>query len=201
MSRPHHDPATHATTPSAPATSGTPDTTSGPPDTTPGPPDTTPGTAAMPRADSNDHPAARCTRRVPSRPRQRLFPGHPDQAASARQFVADALTRCPAAADAILLTSELAANALQHTATGAGGDFKVAVIHGPARLRVTVTDNGSDGTPMLVRHAALATSGHGLTMVAALADRWGHYSTQRGRSVWFEIDCPQPQAPSPEKAW
>ena len=142
--------------------------------------------AALP-APGGDHP--RTLVPPPPRLQRRVFPGRPDQAASARRFIAAVLTRCPAASDAILLTSELVANAIQHTATGAGGGFEVAACHYPDGLRVTVTDDGSDSTPALVSHTALATSGHGLLIVEVLADRWGHWGNRRSLSVWFEIDC------------
>ena len=71
----------------------------------------------------------------------RAFPGHPDQVAEARHFAARALASCPAAADVVLLTSELATNAVQHSATGHGGTFGVAISHSPGRVRVSVTDS------------------------------------------------------------
>jgi anti-sigma regulatory factor (Ser/Thr protein kinase) len=152
---------------------------------------------AAPPAPGSDRPLTLCAPVRPPRPGRRVFPGRPDQAARARQFVREVLARCPAAGDAILLTSELVANALQHTATAAGGDFEVTASHGPGGLRVTVTDNGSDSTPTVVPPAPLAISGHGLMLVAALADRWGHYGSRHFRSVWFEIDCPHPHAAQP----
>ena len=127
---------------------------------------------------------------VPSRPKRRVFPGRPDQVACARRFISRVLAGCPVAADAVLLTSELVTNTLQHTATGTGGDFEVIACHCPAGIRVTVTDDGSHDTPALSPRPALATSGQGLMLVAALAARWGHQGNERGRTVWFEIACP-----------
>lgn len=127
-----------------------------------------------------------------SRPRRRVFPGRPDQVGCARRFISGVLGGCPAGPDAVLLTSELVTNALQHTATGTGGDFVVVAGHGPGRLRVTVTDDGSSGTPALGSRTPLATSGQGLVLVTALAARWGHHGDEHGRSVWFELDCPGP---------
>jgi anti-sigma regulatory factor (Ser/Thr protein kinase) len=127
---------------------------------------------------------------LPSRPKRRVFPGRPDQIACARRFVSRVLAPCPAAPDAVLLTSELATNALQHTATGAGGDFEVIACHGPGRIRVMITDNGSPEAPALAPRTELATSGQGLMLVAALAARWGHHGDQHRRTVWFEITCP-----------
>src|SRR5450755_2876039 len=65
-----------------------------------------------------------------ARPERRVFPGRPDQVACARRFISRILSRCPAAADAVLLTSELVTNTLLHTSTGAGGDFEVTARHG-----------------------------------------------------------------------
>jgi serine/threonine-protein kinase RsbW len=123
------------------------------------------------------------------RPERRVFPGRPDQVACARRFISRLLARCPAAADAVLLTSELVTNTLQHTTTGAGGDFEVIACHGPGGIRVTVTDDGAPAHPALAPHATLATSGRGLALVGALAARWGHQGSERGRAVWFEMGC------------
>lgn len=126
---------------------------------------------------------------VPARPKRRIFPGRPDQVANARRFVSRVLARCTAADDAVLLTSELVTNTLQHTATGTGGDFTVIACHGTAGLRITVTDDGSHHVPALAPRRALPTSGQGLMLVNALAARWGHLGEEHGRSVWFELDC------------
>jgi anti-sigma regulatory factor (Ser/Thr protein kinase) len=128
----------------------------------------------------------------------RAFHGHPDQVALARRFVARALADCPAVADVILLTSELATNAVQHSASGRGGTFAVAISHGPGRVRVTVTDDGSASLPVMAAAEELSTSGRGLILVAGLAVRWGYAGPgERGRAagsqvtatVWFELTC------------
>ena len=126
----------------------------------------------------------------------RAFAGRPDQVAQARRFVTRALTACPAMVDAVLLTSELATNAVQHSATGDGGLFMVAISHAPGRVRLTVTDDGSAGHPMLGVADELATAGRGLMLVDGLALRWGYTGPgQRGRgtgeksAVWFELPC------------
>jgi hypothetical protein len=128
----------------------------------------------------------------------RAFPGHPDQVAHARHFVARALADCPAVADVVLLTSELATNAVQHSATGHGGTFGVAISHSPGRVRVSVTDDGSAGLPVMAAAAEMSISGRGLILVDCLAVRWGCASpAERGRAeraqvraiVWFELAC------------
>jgi anti-sigma regulatory factor (Ser/Thr protein kinase) len=126
----------------------------------------------------------------------RAFPGHPDQVAHARHFVARALANCPAVPDAVLLTSELATNAVQHSATGQGGSFAVAISHAPGRVRLTVTDDGSAGHPLIAPADELSTSGRGLILVDCLAVRWGYTAPgEPGRktgerwTVWFELAC------------
>ena len=131
---------------------------------------------------------------------RRSFAGQPDQVAQARHFVQGALLGCPAAADAVLLTSELATNAVQHSATGRGGAFVVAICHAPGRVRVTVADGGSATHPAVAPAAdELACSGRGLLLVDVLADRWGyasdldHPAADRAGgtsgAVWFELPC------------
>ena len=95
--------------------------------------------------------------------------------ALARTFVAAALASCPAASDAILLTSELATNAVTHSATGRGGLFAVSISHAPGRVRVTVTDDGSATRPAVAVAVGdeLATSGRGLLLVDCLARHTG----------------------------
>ncbi len=83
------------------------------------------------------------------RPRRRVFPGVKDQVARARLFVGDVLDGCPAADDAVLLTSELVTNAIAHTASGRGGKVIVTVYRGDTGVRVDVLDDGSDQVPVV----------------------------------------------------
>ena len=59
-----------------------------------------------------------------TRPIQRTFPGRADQIARAREFTKRVLGPCPVSDEAVLLVSELATNALEHTSTGDGGQFQ-----------------------------------------------------------------------------
>ncbi len=148
------------------------------------------------------------------RPLRRVFPGDPGQVGHARRFVRRALAgdrpacHCPGndspavdgpVDDAALLVSELAANAIQHTATGDGGSFEIIVCQRPGTVCVLVTDSGSPGVPALAPAGDLDASGRGLAIVAALARRWGHQAGRGGRIVWFELDSPIPAA-SPNAA-
>jgi two-component sensor histidine kinase len=120
-------------------------------------------------------------------PRRRIFPGAKDQVARARLFVGDVLDGCPAAADAVLLTSELVTNAIAHTASGRGGKVIVTVYRGDTGVRVDVLDDGSDQVPAVHRVGEARESGFGLGLVDLMADRWGHCGGRRGRVVWFML--------------
>jgi two-component sensor histidine kinase len=102
--------------------------------------------------------------------------------------VASYLAGCPAADDAVLTTSELAANSVVHSASG-GEFFTVRCQAYPDYVWVEVEDLGGpwrarqpDGRP------------HGLDLVNALAgpDNWGTETTSDGdRIVWARLDIPR----------
>jgi two-component sensor histidine kinase len=122
------------------------------------------------------------------RPRRRVFPGTNGQVARARLFVGDVLDGCPAAADAILLTSELVTNAIAHTASGKDGKVIVTVYRADSRVRVEVKDDGSDHAPVVHPVGEARESGFGLELVELIADRWGHCGGRRSRVVWFMLE-------------
>lgn len=86
-----------------------------------------------------------------------------------------------------LLMTELITNSVLHAGAGAGTLFELDVFVTDDIVRVSVTDGGGGfvadaGTPKQ------PTDGHwGLQLVDELADRWGT-STDRGTTVWFELD-------------
>jgi serine/threonine-protein kinase RsbW len=158
-----------------------------------------PGAADEGLADHDDQDGGSAHSEIAPRFRE-CFTGHPEQVARARHFVAGGLAGCTGAADAELLTSELATNAVQHSATGHGGTFIVAISHAPGRVRVTVTDGGSATFPAVaVAAEELVTSGRGLLLVDCLAERWGYAGgpdqpgesrvPAAGGAVWFELAC------------
>jgi anti-sigma regulatory factor (Ser/Thr protein kinase) len=121
------------------------------------------------------------------RPRRRVFPGRADQIAHARDFTRRVLGGCPVLDEAVLLVSELATNAVEHTATGNAGRFDVTICQGQTSLLITVKDDGSGKTPLPRPAHALAEDGRGLGMVDSIANHWGHYGNEHGRMVWFEL--------------
>ena len=113
------------------------------------------------------------------RPRWRAFPGSDNQVAQARLFVGQVLGGCPAADDAVLLTSELVTNAITHTASGTGGKVVVTVYRADTRVRVEVRDDGSDQVPAVRPHGPAGQSGYGLGLVELIAHCWGYRGGQR----------------------
>ena len=119
-------------------------------------------------------------------------PGRAEEVSGVRAFVARTLSAAdkapPLDSDAAtLLTSELVANAIQHTASGAaGGTVTIVVVDVPDGVLVEVIDDGSDGTPV-VKRGVLTTNGHGLLLVQQLAAQWGYLRDPAGTTVWFHL--------------
>jgi anti-sigma regulatory factor (Ser/Thr protein kinase) len=89
--------------------------------------------------------------------------------------------------DANLLVSELVTNALEHSASGRGGSFTVAVHHRSADMRIEVADQGGRWLP---GDTSDGLHGRGLVIVGSVARVWGITGDDSGRTVWFELDCP-----------
>ncbi|MGC5015899.1 ATP-binding protein [Streptosporangium sp. DT93] len=140
-----------------------------------------------------------------------------DQVRPARNFVAELLgDGHPLLDDAMLLTSELATNAVEHSATDieaprtepprpgpgegeAGADdrpreFVVTVAFTPHGVLVTVQDAGASGVPCTRDAGPAATGGRGLMLVNELATRWGFHRDSTGTVIWFELGSPGARA-------
>lgn len=128
------------------------------------------------------------TRLLATRPKTRLFAGTPDQVRHVRDFTARAVEGCPVIDEIVQLASELAANAIMHTASGRRGTFTVAVFRLPERVRVEVRDRGSVKAPVAQASGDSRESGRGLALVEAIATSWGHHGGKHGRVVWFEME-------------
>jgi anti-sigma regulatory factor (Ser/Thr protein kinase) len=141
-------------------------------------------TAAFPVLTGPDGPLARYVR---------VFSGTTASVAAARRFTAAVLVACPAREALVACVSELAANAVVHTASGNGGEFAVEVLRPrPGVARIAVTDEGSRDAPSPASASETAEGGRGLALVAALAHTWG-YTTRTandGRTVWAEACWP-----------
>jgi serine/threonine-protein kinase RsbW len=116
--------------------------------------------------------------------------GEAAQVRAARQFVAGLLSDdWPDVDEAVLLTSELAANAVLHSASGRpGGKFTVrATVQPRDYLWVEVEDEGGPWTQAV----GDGEPGHGLDIVSTIADDWGKDgSPVTGWIVWARVDWP-----------
>ncbi|MFJ1756931.1 ATP-binding protein [Kitasatospora sp. NPDC088134] len=92
-----------------------------------------------------------------------------------------------AAADVLLMTSELVTNACQH----ATGPYRLELTRYGPLVRVAVRD-GDDRPPVLRPRQVLARpGGHGLRVVDRLSAAWGCEPVDGGgKSVWLEIVRP-----------
>jgi anti-sigma regulatory factor (Ser/Thr protein kinase) len=121
-------------------------------------------------------------------PKARTFAGDPHEIRNVRHFVGQCIKGCPVADDVTLLASEIATNAVRHTASGRDGTFCVLVQASNGSVRVEVHDLGSDTAPLIRHTGSPEESGAGLKLVDMIADRWGCHGSQLGRVVWFELD-------------
>jgi anti-sigma regulatory factor (Ser/Thr protein kinase) len=99
------------------------------------------------------------------------LPAEPASVGQARRFVGGLLAEWglnDLIDTVVLLTSELATNAVLHARTA----FAVVVTHEGSQLRVDVLD-GSAVTPRERQPSPTAATGRGVAMVATLADAWG----------------------------
>lgn len=109
--------------------------------------------------------------------------------ATARRFVSQQVTDWQAeqiVADAVLVISELATNAITH----ADSSCRIRLSLTAATLRIDVIDAGS-GTPEPQLADPTSEHGRGLGMVAAVAAAWGMEALPGdGKLVWAELKRP-----------
>ncbi|PZG38199.1 ATP-binding protein [Spongiactinospora gelatinilytica] len=116
--------------------------------------------------------------------------GTADEIARARRLVSRALgVDHPLHDDCVLLTSEVATNAVVHSDSGRGGTFTLRVSYSAGTVRVCVQDDGSLAPPCTcgADADAHATGGRGLPLLDALARRWGVIREAGANRVWFEL--------------
>jgi hypothetical protein len=116
----------------------------------------------------------------------------------ARAFLYDAFEaqRGDAIDAAVLLTSELATNAVLH----AGTPFVISLSWHDPTLHVEVSDTSVE--PAHLRepgNGAKAEGGHGLRILAAFADAWGARPSAEGKTVWFDLSFDRYSQPA--RAW
>ena len=119
------------------------------------------------------------------------YPGQRRQIRLVRGALALLLEDCPLVGDAVLIASELAANAAVHSNSAApGGRFTVRVEVWPGKyLRIEVNDQGGQWTPPGHDDGRP----HGLDLINALAGtgNWGiHGDAEYGRTAWARLNWP-----------
>lgn len=116
------------------------------------------------------------------------LPGVASSVGRARELVRACLSPGQATDYAELCTSELATNAVTHTASGLpGGTFTVTVEPGPAGVVITVTDAGASSAPVVSASSGAAEHGRGMLLVAALAAEWGTEALGPQRITWCRL--------------
>jgi anti-sigma regulatory factor (Ser/Thr protein kinase) len=109
-------------------------------------------------------------------------------AAAARRFVTDKVTEWgleDLLDDALLVASELAANAVTH----ADSACRIRLSVNAATLRIDVIDTGA-GTPEPQPSSWSEERGRGLHLVDALTTAWGLEIVPEGKLVWAELPRP-----------
>jgi anti-sigma regulatory factor (Ser/Thr protein kinase) len=109
------------------------------------------------------------------------FPGEPGQVGQVRAGLREYLGGCPRADDAVLIASELSANAVLHSQS-AGESFTVRAEVLRDYIWVEVEDLGG---PWLRRQQE--DGRHGLDIVTALAADWGIETSGGCRSTWARV--------------
>lgn len=87
--------------------------------------------------------------------------------------------------DAKLIATELITNAYRH-APGTDTFELELVLHGRG-VRISLAD-GSSILPIIAELSDDATSGRGMTIVAALGTAWGAEEYRGGKRVWVDLD-------------
>jgi serine/threonine-protein kinase RsbW len=123
-----------------------------------------------------------------SRADSRSFPARADQVREARAFVRQVLAGCPVIDSLLLVCSELASNAVQHSASARpGGAFTVraAVLEG-VWAQVEIEDEGGRWAP----GRRSDEGGRGLLVVDELADWWDIREDGASRTVCARLRWP-----------
>ncbi|MFE9765548.1 ATP-binding protein [Streptomyces sp. NPDC005808] len=123
------------------------------------------------------------------------LPRTPRSAPHARRLLRTQLTDWQidgeVAETAELLLSELISNSLKHACTPPGHELGLRLATYDGLLRVEVAD-ADDRRPVPRQAAPGEEGGRGLTLIQALAERWGFCPRQHGtgKATWAELALP-----------
>jgi anti-sigma regulatory factor (Ser/Thr protein kinase) len=95
-----------------------------------------------------------------------------------------------------LITSELVTNGLRHGNNQAGAPILFSAQLYPTFLRIEVLNRAAASRPAIQPRGQLRSSGYGLIIVDALADRWGSDVNDAIR-VWCELELETTPAGTP----
>ena len=126
-----------------------------------------------------------------------VVPHHPRGAGQARSRLAAEIGRVvrpELLADVVSVAAELVGNAVRHATPLPGGVIRVAwlvrLTADMQTVEVRVTDGGASTEPRVQTYDSDSTDGRGLSIVAALAERWGFERDGLGQCVWARITHP-----------
>ncbi|GHJ40749.1 ATP-binding protein [Streptomyces sp. TS71-3] len=118
----------------------------------------------------------------------------------ARAVVRSALAEfdhTPECETAELLTAELVANAVEHTAAEGPIELVVAMLPGTCQVEVHDRDPSPPGSLGLPGHVEepdpWSEHGRGLVLLRTLSSSCGHRPTDTGKAVWFTLACGVPR--------
>jgi serine/threonine-protein kinase RsbW len=117
------------------------------------------------------------------------YPGRADQLTHMRAVIAKELAACPVADEAILVASEIAANAIMHTRSGApSGEFTVRVWADVSAPYVTIQVQDQGGT-WRMKPRGDDDRPHGFDLLDGLCgpEGWGIQTQPPGRIVWARL--------------
>jgi anti-sigma regulatory factor (Ser/Thr protein kinase) len=120
----------------------------------------------------------------------RSFQGLAESLSEVRRFTAAVLGDRPGVDLVVLAASELAGNAVLHSASGRpGGQFVVHLASFADRWQIRVDDEGGLGEPVLTEpgEEEPGEAGRGLALIAAVSRSWGVLGDHYARAVWAEI--------------
>jgi hypothetical protein len=121
------------------------------------------------------------------------FAGVPASIPEVRRYLVSLLGKS-CGIDPLIVATELATNAITHTASGGvGGQFVMHVDRYVGRLGIRVDDQGSPQVPRVVSDDDTEDTGRGLALVERLSLRWGVRGDERSRTVWADLTLPSGQ--------
>ncbi|RJL20789.1 ATP-binding protein [Bailinhaonella thermotolerans] len=117
----------------------------------------------------------------------RQFPALEREVTNARAFISGLLGQAhPHHDDAVLLTSEIATNAIRYARPDATS-FSISAQTTETSTLIAITDAGGTTIPLICKPADQDPGGRGLFMLDTLATTWGFIRTPTSTGIWFTL--------------